>query len=68
MSCSDKIASWSVLGIQGALASQFLRPVYLDSIVMGEVEKNMQDIVRTDCERALWRRIGEVEGEYPHEI
>ena len=62
MSCSDKIAAWNVLGIQGALASCFLRALYLSNIVIGEVPADMQDTVREDCERALWKRLGDVRG------
>lgn len=65
MACSDKIASWSVLGFQGALATRFIEPLYLSSIVIGEVPFDVQeDIVREDCERALWKRIGSAEGDY----
>lgn len=64
MACSDKIASWSVLGFQGALATRFIEPLYLSSIVIGEVPLDMQDMVREDCDRALWKRIGSAEGDY----
>ena len=35
MTCSDKIAGWSALGVQGALLAGMLAPVYLSSITIG---------------------------------
>lgn len=65
MSCSDKIASWSLLGIQGALLATLLEPIYLSHLVVGEIKgcvdllggEDWEDVVRAEVDRAVGGRV-----------
>eukprot|EP00668_Euglena_longa_P014797 GGOE01018824.1.p1 GENE.GGOE01018824.1~~GGOE01018824.1.p1 ORF type:complete len:502 (-),score=80.67 GGOE01018824.1:132-1415(-) len=51
MSCSDKIALWSVCGLQGALLAHLIPPIYLTSITVAE------DFSHRAMDRALHSRL-----------
>jgi hypothetical protein len=63
MSCSDKIAMWSSVGVQGALLVDLgLEPVRLGSIVIGDVQGHENfygdlELIREDCQRAFGERL-----------
>ncbi|KAL5277856.1 ADARB2 family protein [Megaselia abdita] len=50
MSCSDKIARWNIVGIQGSLLSSIVEPIYLHSIVLGSL-LHAQHMYRAVCGR-----------------
>lgn len=53
VSCSDKMARWNILGVQGSLViSLLVQPIYLESIVICDGT----DYNKEAMERALWER------------
>lgn len=59
MSCSDKVGRWNVLGLQGALLSSFMEPVYMSSLILGSLHHHGH------LSRAVCCRFADVSNDLP---
>lgn len=59
MSCSDKFMLWNLVGIQGALLSRWLEPIYIDQIVLSwsPALHMTQEAYQASCSWAFGERI-----------
>ncbi|TIB75670.1 hypothetical protein E3Q23_02245 [Wallemia mellicola] len=56
LSCSDKLATLCLLGVQGGLLANIIDPIYIDKIIIGGVFDNREKYL-SECHRALYTRL-----------
>ncbi|PHT48319.1 hypothetical protein CQW23_12527 [Capsicum baccatum] len=58
VSCSDKIARWNVVGVQGALLSYLFEPIYISSVSIGQSHiASKTSITGDEMMRAIHERV-----------
>ncbi|KAK8456366.1 hypothetical protein SEVIR_3G011900v4 [Setaria viridis] len=67
MSCFDKITRWSVVGIQGALLSHILEPLYLTTITIGQLPDGAPEgfSIENNIEKVLNARLSSLSSRLP---
>ncbi|XP_040379546.1 tRNA-specific adenosine deaminase TAD1 isoform X2 [Oryza brachyantha] len=67
MSCFDKITRWSVVGIQGALLSHILEPLYLSTITIGQSPTGVLEgfSVENNIKKVLDARLSSLSSKLP---
>ncbi|EOQ99130.1 tRNA-specific adenosine deaminase 1 [Wallemia ichthyophaga EXF-994] len=62
LSCSDKLATYTLLGVQGGLLANIMQPVYIHNIVIGgvsSVDGEGRQKYLSECHRSLYLRVEE---------
>lgn len=57
LSCSDKIARWNMVGVQGCMLASLIDPIYLSAVIFADGTP----FNRSAMERALWKRFTHAE-------
>ncbi|KAF8769316.1 hypothetical protein HU200_006832 [Digitaria exilis] len=67
MSCFDKITRWSVVGIQGALLSHILEPIYLSTITIGKLPEGSPEgfSIENNIKKVLDARLSSLSSRLP---